>query len=84
MVRSTYLCENLTQSQIDLMLMLDEYEMDIFTLEELKQVADEKYGDVNELVENLVHKQILSRIERSLLNCPLDSRMLKSILIRMK
>lgn len=64
MARSTYLSEHLTQSQIDLMLMLDEYEMDIFTLEELKQVADEKYEDVNELVENLVHKQILSRIER--------------------
>lgn len=64
MARSTYLSENLTQSQIDLMLMLDEYEMDIFTLEELKQVADKKYEDVNELVENLVHKQIISRIER--------------------
>ena len=63
--RSTYVSENLTQSQIDLMLMLDDYEMGIFTLEELKQVADEKYEDVNELVENLVHKQILSRIERA-------------------
>ncbi len=64
MARSTYISENLTQSQISLMLMLNEYEMDIFTLEELKQIANEKYEDVNELVENLVHKQILSRIER--------------------
>ena len=64
MARGTYISENLTQPQIELMLMLDEYEMDIFTLQELKDLASEKFDDVNELVENLVHKQILSRIER--------------------
>lgn len=64
MARGTYISENLTHPQIELMLMLDEYEMDIFTLQELKDLASEKFDDVNELVENLVHKQILSRIER--------------------
>lgn len=44
--------------------MLDEYEMEIFTLQELKQLAADQFDDINELVENLVHKKILSRIER--------------------
>ncbi|ELR71703.1 hypothetical protein C900_02288 [Fulvivirga imtechensis AK7] len=46
------------------MLMLDEYEMDIFTLHDLKELASDQFDDINELVENLVHKKILSRIER--------------------
>jgi predicted transcriptional regulator of viral defense system len=64
MARSTYISENLTQNQISFMLMLDEYEMDIFTLKELKQFKTDQFEDINELVENLVHKKILSRIER--------------------
>lgn len=64
MARSTYISENLTQTQINFMLMLDEYEMDIFTLQDLKHLAAGQFEDVNELVENLVHKRILSRIER--------------------
>ena len=64
MARSTYISENLTQNQIKLMLLLDEYELDIFTLNELKNIAANQFDDVNELVENLVHKNILSRIER--------------------
>lgn len=64
MARGTYISENLTQPQIDMMLLLDEYEMDIFTLQELKDLSSGEYNDINELVENLVHKKILSRIER--------------------
>ena len=64
MARGTYISENLTQKQIDFMLMLDEYELDIFSLNKLKETVDETFSDVNELVENLVHKKILSRIER--------------------
>jgi predicted transcriptional regulator of viral defense system len=64
MARSTYISVNLTQKQIDFMLMLDAYELDIFSLEEIKRQAPDKFEDVNELVENLVHKKILSRIER--------------------
>jgi predicted transcriptional regulator of viral defense system len=46
------------------MLVLDDYELDIFTLDELKKQFSLKFNDINELVENLVHKKILSRIER--------------------
>lgn len=64
MARSTYISENLTQKQIDFMLMLDDYELDIFTLEEVKAQLGDKVGNINELIENLVHKRIFSRIER--------------------
>lgn len=46
------------------MLSLDDYELDIFTLDELKEKFNTKFQDINELIENLVHKKILSRIER--------------------
>jgi len=64
MAISTYISENLTQQQIDFMLSLDDYELDIFTLDELKKQFSQQFNDINELAENLVHKKILSRIER--------------------
>lgn len=64
MARSTYISENLTPKQIDFMLLLDDYEMDIFTLQDVKEQIGDKVDDVNELIENLVHKNIFSRVER--------------------
>lgn len=64
MARSTYLSTNLTQPQIELMLLLDDHELNIFSLETVKKIAAKKFSNTEELVENLVHKKILSRIER--------------------
>ena len=64
MSRSTYISKNLTQKQIDFMLMLDDYELDIFSLEDIKKQVWNKKIEVNELIENLVQKRIFSRIER--------------------
>jgi hypothetical protein len=64
MARSTYISENITPYQRDLILLLDENEMDIFSLEDIKKLLVCSSEDVNELIENLVHKNILSRIER--------------------
>lgn len=64
MSRSTYISENLTQQQIDFILMLDEEELDIFSLLDIEELVGKRFSDVNEIVENLVHKKILSRIER--------------------
>ncbi len=44
--------------------MLDEYEMDIFTLDDVKKLVPDREQEVNEIIENLAHKKILSRIER--------------------
>lgn len=64
MARSTYISENLNQSQMNVMLLLDENELDIFSLEDLKNLVDNSSEDINEIIENLVHKKIISRIER--------------------
>jgi len=64
MARGTYISENLTQSQLDLMLMLEEYEMDIFSLDDVKRLVPDQELEVNEIIENLAHKKVLSRIER--------------------
>lgn len=64
MSRSTYISKNITQSQKDLLLLLDEHELDIFSLKELKELPACSSEDVSELIENLVHKKIFSRIER--------------------
>src|ERR1700744_3708075 len=64
MAKSTYISQNLTQIQIDFLLMLDDYELDIFSLAEIKEQVKDKVENVNEILENLVDKKILSRIER--------------------
>lgn len=64
MARSTYISENLNQQQIDFMLTLDDNELDIFTLNELKDKFGSRFNNINDLVENLAHKKILSRLER--------------------
>jgi len=64
MAKNTNISENITQSQIDFMLMLDDNELDIFTLEEIKSVASGQFKNINSIIENLVQKKLLSRIER--------------------
>jgi predicted transcriptional regulator of viral defense system len=64
MARSTYISENITPSQKDLMMLLDENELDIFSLEDIKELLGHSSEDANELMENLVHKSLFSRIER--------------------
>lgn len=64
MARGTYISENLTKDQLKVMLLLDEEEVDLFSLEDLRELVDDLGVDVNEVVENLVHKKVLSRIER--------------------
>lgn len=64
MAQGTYLTTNLTQPQIDLMLMLDDHELNIFSLQSIKRLVGKRFDNVSQLVENLVHKKILSRIER--------------------
>lgn len=57
MARGTSISENLSQSQIEMMLMLDKYEMGIFTLKELEELSADRFDNINELVENLARKK---------------------------
>ena len=64
MADSVYISSNLTSAQLDFMKLLDEYEIDIFRFEEIESQIDTKFSNLNEVLENLVHKELLSRIEK--------------------
>lgn len=64
MAISTYISENLTHAQMSVMRFIDENEMDIFSLEDIKELLGDESENINEIIENLVHKKFLSRIER--------------------
>ena len=60
---SVYISSNLTQQQLEFMKLLDEYELEIFRFEEVEIQINRKFENLNEVLENLVHKELLSRIE---------------------
>ncbi|MGV8137060.1 MAG: hypothetical protein AB2L20_17750 [Mangrovibacterium sp.] len=64
MANSVYISSNLTSAQLEFMKLLDEYEIDIFGIEEIEKKLEQSFTNINEILENLVHKGILSRIER--------------------
>ena len=64
MAYSVYISSNLTQQQLEFMKLLDEHEIEIFRFEEIETQLDRKFDNLNEVLENLVHKELLSRIER--------------------
>jgi len=45
--------------------MLDDLELDIFSLRDLKKIAGQQFKNIPDLAENLIDKNILSRIERA-------------------
>jgi predicted transcriptional regulator of viral defense system len=61
---SVYISSNLTSAQLEFMKLLDEYEIDIFLLEEIETKLNQRFDNINEILENLVQKELLSRIER--------------------
>jgi len=46
------------------MQILDDYEIQIFWFDEIEEKISQKFDNLNEVLENLVHKELLSRIER--------------------
>lgn len=64
MATGVYISENLTQSQLSFLHSLDDLEVDIFSLAEITKMLGGKVENINELIENLVHKKLLIRIER--------------------
>ncbi|MES2387860.1 MAG: type IV toxin-antitoxin system AbiEi family antitoxin [Bacteroidota bacterium] len=54
----------MNQAQLGLLMALKEYELDIFTLEEVKALFKTGFEKLSGLIENLVHKGLLARIER--------------------
>ncbi|MEN8228296.1 MAG: hypothetical protein ABFS38_09100 [Bacteroidota bacterium] len=61
---STYISKNLTGDQLRLAKELSWMEIEWFRLENLQERLESQYKNIQELVENLVHKGILKRAER--------------------
>jgi predicted transcriptional regulator of viral defense system len=64
MAASVYISTNLTAAQMEFMNLLDDYEIQIFQFNEVQQKIHKQFENLNEVLENLVHKGLLSRIER--------------------
>lgn len=64
MANSGYISANLTQAQLHFMHLLDENEVELFSFSDIENQLGSKFENLNEVLENLVKKKILSRLER--------------------
>ncbi len=64
MADSVYISENLTHQQLEFIKRLNEYEIEIFHLDKIEDQIHCDFANLNEILENLVHKGLLSRIEK--------------------
>lgn len=64
MANSVNISVNITAKQLEFIKLINEYEVDIFNFNEIEGLLDRQFDNLNEILENLVDKRILSRIER--------------------
>lgn len=64
MADSVYISANLTQKQVEFLRLLDDYEIDIFKMNEIEDQLNRKFDNLNEVLENLVDKKMIIRIEK--------------------
>lgn len=64
MAKSNRITKTLTDEQISLVHQLDQNEISIFSVEDLPELLNIEIPNLNELVENLEHKEFLMRLER--------------------
>lgn len=60
----TYISENLTVEQQEFIRLVDEYEISVFSIATIEQELERTFSGLNEILENLVQKQFLIRLER--------------------
>src|SRR4030042_5229389 len=58
-----YKSKNLTEEQQIFLKILDEYEIEMFSTRDLNSEIFPKYSDVGKILENLVHKKFIFRLE---------------------
>lgn len=64
MADSVYISENLSKNQMEFLKLLDDNEIQIFKFTEVEKLIGQKFQNLNEVLENLVHKKMLTRLER--------------------
>lgn len=60
----TYHTVNVSQEQQEFLKLINDLEVDIFSIGELEELLNFKFSNLNAILENLVNKGFLSRIER--------------------
>jgi hypothetical protein len=56
MAASGYISKNLTETQVTFLKLLDEYEIQLFRFNEIEKQIEQQFDNLNEVLENLVHK----------------------------
>lgn len=64
MADSVYISKNLDEYQLQFMKLLEDHEILYFSMDSIESLLGEEYKNLNEVLENLVNKQLLTRIER--------------------
>jgi len=64
MADSVYISKNLDENQRQFMKLLEAYEILYFNMQTIEQRINKKFKNLNEILENLVDKEMLIRIER--------------------
>jgi predicted transcriptional regulator of viral defense system len=59
-----YLTINVSEEQQQFIRLLDEFEIDIFSIEKIERQLNKEFKNLNAILENLVDKQFISRIEK--------------------
>ncbi len=64
MANSVYISKNLTKEQILFLQLLTENEIEYFTISEIEEQLNHRFSNINEVLENLVHKNFLYRLQK--------------------
>ena len=64
MMARRYISKHILEEQQQFLKLIDEFEMDIFNLKDIESFIEYEFSNLNEIMENLVEKKFLSRIER--------------------
>jgi len=59
-----YISQHILEDQQQFIRLLNDYEIDIFSINEIEKTVGEEIENLNEILENLIEKEFLSRIER--------------------
>ncbi|WP_339916437.1 type IV toxin-antitoxin system AbiEi family antitoxin [Yeosuana marina] len=64
MADSVYISKNLDENQLQFMKLMETYEILYFNMYSIEEKLQQKFKNLNEILENLVDKELLIRIER--------------------
>lgn len=64
MADSVYKSTNVTKEQLQFLQLLDSYEISYFLMQNIENRINHQFKNLNEVLENLVDKQLINRIER--------------------